>query len=155
LTLTDGRGIRKEFVFDGSGRLTAKLLDSVPYATYRYDQAGRRVLVDYADFQTITEMDAGGNAIRYSVLPRRAWARGQAAEPLRTADVPARNAGAAREGDESAERPRMIVDAVGGRTLYEYDKAGRIRALTLANGTRVEYTYDEQGRATGAKEIWR
>ena len=41
--------------------------------------------------------------------------------------------------------PICEIDALGGRTIYEYDEAGRTTAVVDASGRRAEYHYDEAG----------
>jgi len=43
------------------------------------------------------------------------------------------------------QRPLVVSDALGGKTLYQYDQGGRIKAVVNANGQLIRYGYNGLG----------
>jgi len=150
--ITDARGTRKEFHFDNSGRVDESRVNGQVFAAYRYDDREGRRIVDYEDFEEVSEVASRGWLTRRTVQPKRSWVRDDGRKPARTVEFEADGADAPAPNAKSSEPIQQVNDAAGGRSNYGYDRTGRLTSVNLAGGTRIDYQYSADGNLTRVVE---
>ena len=126
--MTDALGHVTDYDYDGYGNLikttTAKGTTDEAVEQYEYDLAGNRT----------ASIDALGRRTEYVY---------GGSTPF----------GSAPFGSAQGATNNMLlqqIDALGGRTIYNYDKMGRVISVTDANSHVTKMSYDDRGRMTGS-----
>ena len=113
----------REYGYDTAGRLQTVTINGMQATTYAYDSNGNRLSRAAGSTNEVGTYDAEDRLLTY----------GDA-----TYTYTSNGALLTRE-DEN------------GKTTYEYDAFGALRAVTLPDGRKVEYLVDSQGRRVGKK----
>jgi YD repeat-containing protein len=113
---------------------------------YAYDDAGRlrEVQRDGALLRSFT-YDANGNRRSVTTSAGTAIATYNDNDQLVSYD------GKHYEFDEDGYLSRMVVDASGASTEYDYDVQGNLRGVTLPSGVQITYEIDAQNRRVGKR----
>ena len=114
---------------DALGRTTRVDGPDGTWATYAYDDAGRRIATNYSNgVGTSYEYDPAGRPTRIVV----AAANGSTLTDRRYAY-------------DAAGNPTSVTDADGDVTTYGYDALGRLVSVAFPDGETVTYGYDGAG----------
>jgi RHS repeat-associated protein len=149
MLIVDPHGAQIELEYDNNGRLTARH-ERGQTTAMSYDAAGRRTLVDYGHGSTVDFEYSTGKADwtkisgpTFGTVTRSFTAKGLLSgwtEPNGDAFV------RLYDGDG---RVKEEIDALGNRTTYAYDAAGRLRTITdLALNATTTFERDVAGRVT-------
>ena len=125
LRMTDPRGVKANYSYDGRRLLTGVAYDTVSGVSdtadisYSYDEAGNR---------TLTSDGTGSVTYHYDALSQLD-----------------------RETKTISDPGNAAVDGHSFQTTYAYNLAGKLKKITDPFGAQVEYDYDRIGRVTGVR----
>lgn len=142
---TDPLGQITTYVYDSTGRVLEKRLADGRVVSYRYDPQGNLVEVDDGEFPVRYKFDEQGRRIlvEYPAI-RRSLTYAYDARDRRTSLVD--SDGTKTEYEYDVHNRLVGIRCGEERTELSYDAAGRRTAVVYSNGVKGRWEYDAAGR---------